>query len=304
MAIGRTPDMLAVEMAEQARVNLKRYISHKCTRGANTLVVYLLDPEIEQRLANRRPLSAAERRWLLEAVRAEAGRLPPTAQNPCLLTTIDIRHRARREIEASFLHLAVLSYQELSPDMNIQPIARISLDGEPESGPLDLVDEAISELRYEDAEQQLRQSAGIEPLTVVTPRIPELCHLWNEAGRVEHLVSTLAIWLEVPVGPAESSEIRALIDHPEPEGFGAGSPPAILCECGGCARSISPLSKTSCARKVVASRWESPVRSRVTDRRTPSRWTTLKSRRGRSRAGSWALPHGKRQGHPARLGAS
>ena len=41
MAIGRTPDMLAVEVAEQARVNLKRYISHKYTRGANTLVVYL-----------------------------------------------------------------------------------------------------------------------------------------------------------------------------------------------------------------------------------------------------------------------
>src|SRR6202166_593539 len=32
MAIGRTPDMLAVEMAEQARVNLKRYIAYHSKR--------------------------------------------------------------------------------------------------------------------------------------------------------------------------------------------------------------------------------------------------------------------------------
>ena len=33
----------------------------------------------------------------------------------------------RKLIEKDFPRLAVLSYQELSPDMNIQPIARISL---------------------------------------------------------------------------------------------------------------------------------------------------------------------------------
>jgi formylglycine-generating enzyme required for sulfatase activity len=213
--LGRTPDLLALEMAEQARANLKRYISHKYSRDSNTLVVYLLDSKIEQRLANRRPLSAADRRWFLEAVRAELGHLPPTALTPCLLTTMDIRRRVKCEIEASLPQLAVLSYQELSPDLNIQPIARISPDGEPKLGPLDLVDEAISEVRYENAEQQLRQLASVEPLTVLNPRIEELSYLWNEAGRVEHVVSTLAIWLEVPVGPTELSAIKALIDHPE-----------------------------------------------------------------------------------------
>jgi type III secretion protein V len=40
---------------------------------------------------------------------------------------MDIRRTVRKLIEPDHPNLAVLSYQELSPDMNIQPIARISL---------------------------------------------------------------------------------------------------------------------------------------------------------------------------------
>jgi len=43
-----------------------------------------------------------------------------------LLTGMEIRRTVRKLIETSFPNLAVLSYQELSPDLNIQPIARIS----------------------------------------------------------------------------------------------------------------------------------------------------------------------------------
>ena len=42
--------------------------------------------------------------------------------------TMEIRRYFRKLVELEFPHLAVLSYQELSPDMNIQPIARISLE--------------------------------------------------------------------------------------------------------------------------------------------------------------------------------
>jgi type III secretion protein V len=41
---------------------------------------------------------------------------------------MDVRRAMRKFIEKDFPRLVVLSYQELSPDMNIQPIARISLD--------------------------------------------------------------------------------------------------------------------------------------------------------------------------------
>jgi type III secretion protein V len=43
-----------------------------------------------------------------------------------LLTTFEVRRRLRKAIERDFPKLAVLSYQELPPDLNIQTIARIS----------------------------------------------------------------------------------------------------------------------------------------------------------------------------------
>jgi type III secretory pathway component EscV len=123
---GWTPDLQAAEMAEQARVSLRRDISHKYTHGGDTLVVYLLDRVFEERLADRRSLSAAERRWLLDAFRAKVRKPPLTDREPCVLTRGDIRRRVRNEIEASFPQIPVLSYQELSPDKIIQLAARIS----------------------------------------------------------------------------------------------------------------------------------------------------------------------------------
>ena len=63
-----------------------------------------------------------------KAVREEVGSLPPTAQNPVILTSTAVRRKLRRMLVHEFPRLAVLSYQELSPDMNIQPLARISPD--------------------------------------------------------------------------------------------------------------------------------------------------------------------------------
>jgi hypothetical protein len=120
--------MAVADHVTNVRNAMRRYISHKYTRGGNTLVVYLIDPEIEARLGNPQDLFTEEREELLTAIRNEVGNLPPTAQSPVILTTQEIRLRLRREVRHEFPHLAVLSYQELSPDMNIQPIARISSD--------------------------------------------------------------------------------------------------------------------------------------------------------------------------------
>ena len=126
-----------VMLTEYVRNALKRYISHKYTRGGNTLVVYLLDPQIEETVrgaiqhtqsGSYLALEPEITQEVLTAVRNEVGNLPPTAQNPVILTTMEIRRYFRKLVELEFPHLAVLSYQELSPDMNIQPIARIALD--------------------------------------------------------------------------------------------------------------------------------------------------------------------------------
>ena len=126
-----------VMLTEYVRNALKRYISHKYTRGGNTLVVYLLDPQIEETVrgaiqhtqsGSYLALEPEITQEILTAVRNEVGNLPPTAQNPVILTTMEIRRYFRKLVELEVPHLAVLSYQELSPDMNIQPIARIALE--------------------------------------------------------------------------------------------------------------------------------------------------------------------------------
>jgi len=125
-----------VMLTEYVRAALKRYISHKYTRGQSTLIVYLLDPHIEETVRSSvqhtssgsyLALEPEITQEILAAVRNEVGNLPPSAQQPVVLTTMEIRRYFRKLVELEFPHLAVLSYQELSPEMNIQPIARISL---------------------------------------------------------------------------------------------------------------------------------------------------------------------------------
>jgi type III secretion protein V len=110
---------------QHARTGLKRYLSHKYTRGQNTLLVYLLDPDFDAQLAaagDNDALTGAIR----AAVREELGAAPATLQSPVILTTTTLRARLRRLLAPEFPRLAVLCYEELSPDLNIQPLARLS----------------------------------------------------------------------------------------------------------------------------------------------------------------------------------
>lgn len=125
----RVEELDPQDYVEFARQQLKRFISRKYTRGGNTLVVYLLDPAIENFLEARKklalPVLPKELETLLAAIRNEIGVLPPTAQYPIILTYGEIRSFLKKYISNEFPHLAVLAYGELSPDMNIQPLARI-----------------------------------------------------------------------------------------------------------------------------------------------------------------------------------
>lgn len=125
-----------VMLTEHVRSSLKRYVSHKYARGTNTLVVYLLDPQIEEAIRSSIKRTSAGTHLALEpdiaqeivqAVKNECGHLPPTAQRPVILTAMDIRRYVRKLLEYEFNPpFSVVSYQELSPDLNIQPVARIS----------------------------------------------------------------------------------------------------------------------------------------------------------------------------------
>jgi type III secretion protein V len=118
--------MFTPENLDLLRILLNRQISNKYTRKDNTLVVYLLDEKIEHRLAQKQPVESSERSQFLEPVYRELGALPPTDQNPIVLTKIEVRRRLRRLIEKELPNVAVLCYHDLSPELTIQPIGRIA----------------------------------------------------------------------------------------------------------------------------------------------------------------------------------
>jgi type III secretion protein V len=129
-----------VMLTEYVRSSLKRYISFRYTEGRDTLFVYLLDPEIEDviRGAVRRTstgsflsLDPSIAHDILEALRREIANLPPTAQKPVIITDMELRRFVRKMVELEFPTLAVLSYQELTPELNVQPVGRISMRPNP-----------------------------------------------------------------------------------------------------------------------------------------------------------------------------
>jgi type III secretion protein V len=121
-----------VQLVRFVRAGLRRRIVHKQARGTATLVVYLLDPQIEQRLRedDGQPGEAYEQR-LLDAIGHEMSCLPPTAMVPAILTQGDVRAAVRATLRATYPRIPVLAYDELTTDLNVQPVARITL-AEPE----------------------------------------------------------------------------------------------------------------------------------------------------------------------------
>ena len=120
-------DLGAGDYADCVRASLKRYISHRYTRGSNSMVVYLLDQVLEQRLEHAESLTTAERSELLSKVNSQVGALGRDASNPVVLTTTSVRRTVRNLLSPDFPFIDVLAYQELSADVNIQPLGRISL---------------------------------------------------------------------------------------------------------------------------------------------------------------------------------
>lgn len=125
-----------VLLTEYVRGSLKRHISYKHSSGLNMLPAYLLAPRVEEtvRSAIRQTssgsymaLDPATSKRLVDNIKSTVGDLPTTGGKPVLLASMDIRRFMRKLIEQDIYELQVLSYQELTPEVNIQPLARIDL---------------------------------------------------------------------------------------------------------------------------------------------------------------------------------
>jgi type III secretory pathway component EscV len=108
------------------RAGMADAIADRLSRSTGTVVVYLLDPQIERAVLERDPDPALPER-LLAAMRDELAQIPPTAQTPSILTQAQARGRVREILRGEFPHVRVVAYGELPPSCNIQPVARLSL---------------------------------------------------------------------------------------------------------------------------------------------------------------------------------
>lgn len=125
-----------VLLTEYVRSSLKRYISYKFSQGQSVLSVYILDPEIEDMVRGAIKQTSAGSylaldpdsvQLILQGIRTTVAAPPPGGQSPVILTAIDVRRFVRKLVEMEFSDISVVSYQEIVPEIRIQPLGRIQI---------------------------------------------------------------------------------------------------------------------------------------------------------------------------------
>lgn len=125
-----------IVLTEYVRSSLKRHISYKYSGGQNIVSAYILDPAVEDvvRKGIRQTSSGSylalepeATASLMNSVRVAIGDISKHLGKPVVLASMDIRRYVRRLIEAEFYEVPVLSFQELTEEVTVQPLSRISL---------------------------------------------------------------------------------------------------------------------------------------------------------------------------------
>jgi type III secretion protein V len=121
-----------VTLTEHVRAALRRQITFAHVGGSGVLHAYFLDPIIEDtvREAIAHTTSggalAIEPELSSDIVKA-VGRAVANNSAPVIVTATDIRCHVRRLLEIEHPRLAVLSYQEIEPDVKLQSLGRITV---------------------------------------------------------------------------------------------------------------------------------------------------------------------------------
>ncbi len=125
-----------VMLTEYVRSALRRQISYMYSKGQNMLPAILMDPTVEEtiRKAIRQTSAGAFlaldpeiTQQFIAAIGETAGKYTQHTQKPVLMASMDIRRYVRRLIEKDHYSLPVVSYQELTPEITVQPVGRIRL---------------------------------------------------------------------------------------------------------------------------------------------------------------------------------
>ncbi len=125
-----------IMLTEYVRSALKRQISYMYSKGHNMLPVILMDPTVEEtiRKAIRQTSAGAflaldpdTTQRFTQAVRNAVGNNLQSSQKMVFMASMDIRRYIRKLIETDFYDLPVIAYQELTPEISVQPLNRIKL---------------------------------------------------------------------------------------------------------------------------------------------------------------------------------
>ncbi|HET6281934.1 MAG TPA: flagellar biosynthesis protein FlhA [Polyangia bacterium] len=126
----------AVTLTEHVRAALRRAITFKHADARGVVPALLLDPLIEDAIreavhktatGSYLALEPQISRDILAAIgrAVVAGPSEAGAPGPVVLTNAEIRRYVRRLVENDHPNLAVLSYQELAPEAQVQPLGRV-----------------------------------------------------------------------------------------------------------------------------------------------------------------------------------
>jgi type III secretion protein V len=136
-----------VALVEHARLAMKRRICFGLSNGKQRLIVYQLDPAIEDMIRDAirqgpagefLALEQEQSETLFNALRSQLGNVPTRTQNPVLVVDGSVRRFVKPALGGSFPQLHVLSYGELAAEITVEPVGVISLDAPPEEEPLAL----------------------------------------------------------------------------------------------------------------------------------------------------------------------
>ncbi len=125
-----------VLLTEYVRGDLKRYISYKYSSEQNILSAYLLDQDLEESIrggvrqtssGNYLALDPQITRQFVDKTKKMVGDIARRANKPVLVTAMDIRRYVRKMLEVELYDLAILSFQELTQEITVQPLGKITL---------------------------------------------------------------------------------------------------------------------------------------------------------------------------------
>jgi type III secretion protein V len=144
-----------VLLVEYVRVALGRQICFRCADRDRVIAAYMLERSVEDMLRSAQRQTAAGTYMNLteeatqpvidEIARALAEAAPGT--NPVVLTSMDVRRVTRHLLARSNIYVPVMSYQELAPEFNVQPLGSLTKGNQVETETPDSVGQSAEQLK-------------------------------------------------------------------------------------------------------------------------------------------------------------